>query len=97
MQNGYPELAADRHGVLIGITEADMYTLDESWNFALGLRQGRAAVVSSARMDPGHFPNGTPVDSALLHRRLVKMISREIGFLYYFLSVRTRTLSSGNR
>jgi predicted Zn-dependent protease len=85
MQNGYPELAAERHAVLIGITEADMYTLDESWNFALGLRQGRSAVVSSARMDPGHFADGTPVDSALLHRRLVKMISREIGFLYYRL------------
>jgi predicted Zn-dependent protease len=86
MRNGYPELAADRHAFLIGITEADMYTLDESWNFALGLREGRSAVVSSARMDPGHFADGTPVDSALLHRRLVKMISREIGFLYYRLA-----------
>ncbi len=85
MQNGYPELAADRHAVLIGITEADMYTLNENWNFALGLRGERSAVVSSARMDPGHLADGTLVDSALFHRRLIKMISREIGFLYYRL------------
>jgi len=52
---------------------------------ALGLRGERSAVVSSARMDPGHLADGTLVDSALFHRRLIKMISREIGFLYYRL------------
>ena len=85
MKNSYPELAEERHTVLIGITEADMYTLDENWNFALGLRGERSAVVSSARMNPGRRADGAPVDSGVFHSRLVKMISREIGFLYYNL------------
>jgi predicted Zn-dependent protease len=62
-----------------------MYLLDKDWNFAFGLREGHYAVVSSARMDVDD-PGGAPGDSALLHKRLVKMVSRDIGFLYYGLS-----------
>ena len=80
MEAGYPKLAGDGRSVLIGITEADIYIKHENWGFALGLRhQGRYAVVCSARM------NSKPLDTVGLHRRLTRMISREIGFLYYGL------------
>jgi predicted Zn-dependent protease len=86
MERSYPTLVNDRRSVLIGITEADIYTTGENWAFALGLRdQDRFAVVSSARMDLNHVAYGAPSDPVALHSRLTKMISREIGFLYYDL------------
>jgi len=88
IEAGYPDIANDGRSILIGITEADIYTASENWRFALGLRaQGRLAVVSSARMDLDHVNHGTPVDSVALHGRLTKMISRELGFLYYRLPI----------
>ena len=86
IETGYPAIANDGRSILIGITEGDLYTAGENWRFALGLRgQDRLAVVSSARMDLVHFVSRTPMDTAVLHRRLIKMISRDIGFLYYGL------------
>jgi outer membrane lipoprotein-sorting protein/predicted Zn-dependent protease len=86
LERSHPTLANDRRSILIGITEADVYTTSENWVFALGQRdKGRFAVVSSARMDLDHFDYGAPRDPVALHSRLTKMISREIGFLYYRL------------
>jgi predicted Zn-dependent protease len=86
LQRGYPALANNRRAILIGITEADIYIPSMDWRFALGLRaEGRFAVVSSARMDLNHFDGSAPVDTGILHTRLKKMLSREIGFLYYRL------------
>jgi predicted Zn-dependent protease len=86
LQRGYPALANNRRAILIGITEADIYIPNVDWRFALGLRlEGRFAVVSSARMDLNHFDAGAPVDTGILHIRLKKMLSREIGFMYYRL------------
>ena len=88
LRRSYPALANDGHAILIGITEADIYIASVDWRFALGLRVGgRFAVVSSARMDINHFVTGAPVDTAILHTRLRKMLSREIGFMYYRLPV----------
>jgi predicted Zn-dependent protease len=88
MQTGYPALANDGRSILIGLVESDIYTASENWKFALGLRgQDRFAVVSSARMDLRHFVSGAPADPVTVHRRLTRMISREIGFLYYGLPV----------
>jgi predicted Zn-dependent protease len=88
IEAGYPDIANDGRSIMIGITEADIYTASENWRFALGLRaQGRLAVVSTARMDLDHVNHGTPVDSVALHSRLTKMISRELGFLYYRLPI----------
>jgi len=86
VKRGYPTLANDHRSILIGITEADVYITSENWQFALGQRdEGRFAVVSSARMDLNYFDYGAPRDTGALHSRLTKMISREIGFLYYRL------------
>jgi predicted Zn-dependent protease len=86
VKRGYPALANDHRSILIGVTEADVYTASENWQFALGQRdEGRFAVVSGARMDLNYFDYGAPRDPAALHSRLTRMISREIGFLYYRL------------
>ncbi len=86
LKRAYPALVNDGRSILIGITEADIYTTSENWRFALGQRdEGRFAVVSSARMDLDHFEYDGPSNVVALHNRLTKMISREIGFLYYGL------------
>lgn len=88
MQAGYPDLARDGRSILIGITEVDIYTSSERWTYAFAFRNGkRFAVVSGARMDLPHFEFGVPTDASMLHRNLAKMLSREIGFLYYGLPV----------
>lgn len=81
----YPQLANDPQAILIGITDLDMYIRQiVEWRWAFSFRQeGRFAVVSSARMDPENW--GLPPDSGLLHTRLQKMLSKNLGILYYRL------------
>jgi hypothetical protein len=82
MQIGYPDFVRDGRSIVIGITEADIYTSSERWTYAFAFRNGnRFAVVSSARMDLRNLEFGAPRDGNMLHRNLVKMLSREIGFL----------------
>lgn len=84
MQRGYPKLANDPSVVLIGIIEKDMYIRQYDWRFSFGFRQsGRFAVVSAARMDPVNL--GQPSNINLLHERLRKMITKNLGILYYRL------------
>jgi len=86
MLAAYPDLANDGRSILIGITESDIYAARENWTYAFGLRGGdRFAVVSSARMDLHRFEVGGAPNPNLLHRNLAKMLSREIGFMYYQL------------
>jgi predicted Zn-dependent protease len=73
-------IAADHNAVIIGLTSADMYIASATWNYAYGMRQGdRWAVVSSARMSAGF------ADETLRMARLQKMITKNIGILYYLL------------
>jgi hypothetical protein len=70
--------AADPAAVVIGLTSDDMYIASESWGYAYGLRaQGRLAIVSSARLDDFW--------GSLKMRRLQKMITKDIGLLYFGL------------
>lgn len=76
---GYPDLAADDGAVVIGLVTDDLYILDRpDWAWAFGLRdEARYAIVSTARMaDP---------DPDVAAARLRKMVSRDIGILYYGL------------
>jgi len=80
----HPRLAGDPEAILIGLTPYDMYIQAVAWQFAFAARQeGRFAVVSTARMDPLNF--GEPADAELLHSRLRKIISKNIGVMYYRL------------
>jgi predicted Zn-dependent protease len=84
MKRSNPKLVADPNAILIGLTDEDMYIRKKNWQFAFSYRtQGRFAVVSSARMNPVNF--GGPADDELLDSRMRKMISKNIGILYYQL------------
>jgi hypothetical protein len=84
LKRGLPDLAADAGAVVIGVTEADIYTLGRNWRFAFGYRDGqRHGVVSAARMIPWlHRLRGKEY---LVQTRLRKMVSRYIGVLAYRL------------
>lgn len=89
-----PLLADDPQAFIIGITEQDMYIRGKNWRFAFSYREGgRFAVVSTARMglpstaelpafsqaaDPNYL-------SPQFAARLRKMITKNIGVLYYQL------------
>jgi predicted Zn-dependent protease len=69
--------------VLIGITADDIYPRSRDWQFCFGYRFGeqRAAVVSTARMSL-HYA-GQPQAEANLRQRLRKVVTKDIGILYF--------------
>ena len=73
---------------IIAITPFDMYIeqMRDQWTFAFSLRSGdrRLAVVWSARMDPVKL--GAGPNDELLRTRLRKMITKNIGIMYFGLS-----------
>ena len=85
---------------VIAITPFDMYMLAmrDEWRFTFSLRSRdqRVAVVSYARMDPAKL--GQVQDATLLESRLRKMISKNIGIIYYGLptSLDPRSAMFGN-
>ena len=85
---------------VIAITPFDMYMLAmrDQWTFTFSLRSRdqRVAVVSYARMDPANL-RGVP-DATLFESRLRKMISKNIGLIYYGLptSPNPRSAMFGN-
>ncbi|HET7874265.1 MAG TPA: hypothetical protein VFN71_01970 [Methylomirabilota bacterium] len=80
-----PDQAADTGAVLIGLMTHDIYIRGFTrWRWAFALREdGRFAVVSTARMDP-RFWGGRP-DDALFQTRLRKMVTKNIGAMYFGL------------
>jgi len=82
IERDIPHQARGVNNVLIGITAYDMrIRAIPSWRFAFAYRQGHRAVVSMARMDPVNL--GEAEDDALLRTRLRKMVSKQIGLLYF--------------
>jgi predicted Zn-dependent protease len=83
----YPTLVKNPRTRVIAITSHDMYmeAMREQWAFTFSLRSGdrRFAVVSYARMDPSYF--GQRPDEALLRGRLRKMVTKNIGIMYFGL------------
>ena len=82
---GVPEYTNDPRAILIGFTSEDIYPTSQNWQFAFGWRLGsfHAAVVSTARMSLHYI--GQPMDSNLAETRLRKMVTKDIGILYYGL------------
>ena len=72
---------ADPEAVIIGLTDQDMYIEDLDWQYAYAFRSnnGLHAVISTARFNAGW------ADEAKQMQRLRKMISKNLGFLYYGL------------
>jgi predicted Zn-dependent protease len=70
---------AYRQGVVIAITDRDMYMAARSYRFVFSIRDQRASVASSARMDPRFY--GLPADTELWYSRLDKMAGKMVGVL----------------
>jgi predicted Zn-dependent protease len=83
----HPSLVKNPRTRVIGITSLDMFmeAMREQWAFTFSMRSAdrRLAVVSYARMDPGKL-GGAPND-ALLQSRLRKMLTKNIGIMYFGL------------
>jgi predicted Zn-dependent protease len=83
MRGNFPELANDPKAILIGVTSQDMYLVSKNWRFAFGWKDAnkRTAVVSTARMNLRYGFNLFPNSEV----RLRKMVTKDIGILYYGL------------
>ncbi len=93
MRQEYPNVVNDLNAIVIGLTPEDIYISSYDWDFAFNFRQeNRLAVVSMARMDPVNF--GQPANEVLLNTRLRKMVTKNIGVLYFrkSLSINPRSV-----
>jgi predicted Zn-dependent protease len=74
------EISRNPNAILIGLTTEDMYISSYDWRFSFSWReQGKYAVVSSGRMHLG----GVSEDE--IRRRLRKMVTKNVGILYFHL------------
>jgi YD repeat-containing protein len=84
MKRGYPQLANDPDAILVGFIDEDMYISQMNWSYAFSWRQEeRFAIVSTARMDPVF--DKEPADPKVTAARARKMLTKDIGLLYYRL------------
>jgi predicted Zn-dependent protease len=80
IKSAYPDLVTNTEAIIIGLTSEDMYIDQYNWRFSFGWRQeGKYAVVSNARMSLGASSEEQQ------KVRLRKMVSKNIGILYYRL------------
>ena len=84
MKASYADVVADPGAVVIGLVTTDLYLRERTdWAWAFGLRaEGRFAVVSTARMS---WPLGLASDGRTMSR-LRKMVTKDIGLMYFGLS-----------
>jgi predicted Zn-dependent protease len=83
MERAYPDVVRDPGAVLIGLVDEDLYIRGRTdWEWAFGVRgEDRYAVVSTARMASALGSFGGLEEFT----RLRKMVTRDIGVLYYGL------------
>jgi predicted Zn-dependent protease len=81
--SNYSDYRTNSGDVLIGITGQDIYPQSQDWQFCFGWREGeqRVAVASTARMSLHYL--GEPADGATMRNRLRKVVTKDIGLLYY--------------
>lgn len=84
MSRKYSDYGNNWSTVLIGITGQDMYPQGRPWQFCFswGSDDFHSAVVSAARMDL-HYP-GEPQPDATVTNRLRKMVTKDIGVIYFW-------------
>ncbi len=84
MRQAHPDLSNDSQAILIGLTDEDMYIAQYDWRFSFSWREQRKyAVASSGRMN---LPMGRqPVSEDQIRTRLRKIVTKNIGILYYHL------------
>ena len=83
MRRAHAEYVGNNSVILVGITRQDIYPKGQNFQFCFGWRvlASRAAVVSTARMDL-HYP-GEPASEAVLAKRLAKVITKDIGIMFF--------------
>ncbi|MBZ5546939.1 MAG: hypothetical protein LAO22_03110 [Acidobacteriia bacterium] len=80
----YPQFAIDPDAILVGVTDEDMYISEMNWSYAFSWRQEeRFAIVSTARLDPVF--DKEPANPRIVEERGRKMLTKDIGLLYYRL------------
>jgi predicted Zn-dependent protease len=85
MKQANPELSNDPRAILIGLTNEDMYTARQDWRFSFSYReQGKYAVVSGGRMGLRLSKRQASEDQIVT--RLRKMVTKNVGVLYYHLA-----------
>lgn len=85
MKRANPQITNDPEAIMIGLTTQDMYINQMDWRFAFSWRdEGKYAVVSTARM---YLPlRRWKITERLMVRRLRKMVTKNVGILYYHLA-----------
>ena len=85
LKEAHPDLKNDPKALVIGLTNRDMYIAKYDWQFSFSWRDGeKYAVVSSGRMGrPQGWRQKITMDLVL--SRLRKMVTKNIGLLYYDL------------
>jgi predicted Zn-dependent protease len=94
VKQAYPSLAEDSQSIVIGLTAQDMYISKKNWRFAFSYRaDDRFAIVSCGRMHLGLSAN----QSQEFEARIRKMVTKNIGVLYYHLpqSIHPRSVMYG--
>jgi predicted Zn-dependent protease len=79
-----PHSGANTPMTPIVFTDQDMYIQKYNWRYAFSLRENDMAVVSSSRMGYSFNPF-TEADQEIRDARLRKMVTKNIGILYYHL------------
>lgn len=92
IKRDFPALASDPHAYLIGLTDANMYSVLNSWGGSFSQRDGeRAAIVSSAGMDDRQQRSTQTVPPAKaaadLQARLRRIVLKDVAVLYWNLPV----------
>lgn len=84
LNHSFSKLASDPKAILIGFTSEDIYPASRNWQFAFGWRQAssRTAVVSTARLN---LRSDAAFASDIAATRLRKLVTKDIGLLYYGL------------
>ncbi|MBZ5654790.1 MAG: hypothetical protein LAO56_05875 [Acidobacteriia bacterium] len=84
IKRAYPQFANDPDAILVGVTDEDMYISEMNWSYAFSWRQEeRFAIVSTARLDPVF--DKEPANPKIVEARARKMLTKDIGLLYYRL------------
>ena len=73
------QLRAASAGLVLGVTEVNLFVPDAPFVFGEANRDARAAVISLARL--AHGPDGKPTDAARLRRRAQAEAVHELGHL----------------
>jgi hypothetical protein len=91
LKRARPELANDPEAYLFGVTDEDMYTIWADWRYTFTQRDGRRAVLSSARMEPDlserlalvlHRPSAPRLDVQAKMRRI---LLKDVAVLFWHL------------